>query len=867
MTTPSPVRLPSGVRDFLPRAAARRRAIAERLLSTFEAWGYARIIPPVFECADVLERGLGADGRAAAIRFVEPVAAEVVALRPDFTPQVARLAATRLADVGGPLRLCYEGAVHRLVGAGHGASTQREILQAGIELIGADGLDADAEAIALAAAALRAAGLTEVQLDLGHVGFATEALAAVEPAIRDAVALGLARKDRGAVARATVDLPPELRARVVALPGLWGPLDDVLARARAIAWSPASRAALDELAAIAARVAALAPGARLSLDLGLGRGFEYYTGVRFAAFAAGAADAVARGGRYDELVGRYGRATGAVGFAVDIEAIASAQRAAGLGPPEPGLGVLVVGADAPRIAAGLRGLGVRAAPHLGGPRPPPTPSRPAGPTGSTSTVDRRSSRSRPARGRRSRRPRSSPPRPGPGRPWPLHSPPPGPRRPATPSRKDEHMSVVIVVGAQWGDEGKGKVVDLYAEVADTVVRYGGGANAGHTLVIKGQKLVTHLVPSGVCHPGKPCVLGDGMVIDPRTLLDEIAALQARGLLAGGELLVGHDAHVILPYHKRIEQLREDRKGAIGTTRRGIGPAYEAKVGRRGVRIRDLFRPERLRELVAANLDELAPVMVHLGGAAPTAAEADAWIADALAAGEALRPYVGDASRFVADKVKAGVNVLFEGAQGTLLDIDHGTYPFVTSSSTIAAGACQSTGIGPSKIDRVVGITKAYATRVGAGPFPTELHGEAGEALRQAGAEFGATTGRPRRCGWLDLPALRLGVRLSGMDGLALTKLDVLAGLPEVKVCVAYRLDGRELDELPTDLDDVARAEPVFASYPGWASLAAARSFDDLPASARAYVDAVERLAGVPFYLVSVGPDRAETIVLRDPFAG
>lgn len=365
MTTPSPVRLPSGVRDFLPRAAARRRAIAERLLSTFEAWGYARIIPPVFECADVLERGLGADGRAAAIRFVEPVAAEVVALRPDFTPQVARLAATRLADVGGPLRLCYEGAVHRLVGAGHGASTQREILQAGIELIGADGLDADAEAIALAAAALRAAGLTEVQLDLGHVGFATEALAAVEPAIRDAVALGLARKDRGAVARATVDLPPELRARVVALPGLWGPLDDVLARARAIAWSPASRAALDELAAIAARVAALAPGARLSLDLGLGRGFEYYTGVRFAAFAAGAADAVARGGRYDELVGRYGRATGAVGFAVDIEAIASAQRAAGLGPPEPGLGVLVVGADASRIAAGLRGLGVRAAPHLG----------------------------------------------------------------------------------------------------------------------------------------------------------------------------------------------------------------------------------------------------------------------------------------------------------------------------------------------------------------------------------------------------------------------------------------------------------------------------------------------------------------------
>ena len=330
------------------------------------------------------------------------------------------------------------------------------------------------------------------------------------------------------------------------------------------------------------------------------------------------------------------------------------------------------------------------------------------------------------------------------------------------------MSVVIVVGAQWGDEGKGKVVDLYAEAADTVVRYGGGANAGHTLVIKGQKLVTHLVPSGVCHPGKPCVLGYGMVIDPHTLLEEIAELSARGLLANGELLIGQDAHVILPYHKRIEQLREERKGAIGTTRRGIGPAYEAKAGRRGVRIRDLFRRERLRELVDANLEELVPIMRHFGGAAPTEAEIAQWVDDAARAGEQLRPHVGDASRFVADKIGRGANVLFEGAQGTLLDLDHGTYPFVTSSSTIAAGACQSTGIGPSKIDTVVGITKAYATRVGAGPFPTELHGAAAEALRQAGGEFGATTGRPRRCGWLDLPALRLGVRLSGMDGLALT---------------------------------------------------------------------------------------------------
>jgi adenylosuccinate synthase len=434
------------------------------------------------------------------------------------------------------------------------------------------------------------------------------------------------------------------------------------------------------------------------------------------------------------------------------------------------------------------------------------------------------------------------------------------------------MSVVIVVGAQWGDEGKGKVVDLFTERADVVVRYGGGANAGHTLVIDGQKLVTHLVPSGVCHPGKSCVLGDGMVIDPHTLLEELAACQARGLLMRGELLIGAGAHVILPYHKLIDGLREDRGAkagkAIGTTRRGIGPAYEAKAARRGVRVRDLFRAARLRELVATNLDELVPLLEHLGHQPPPAEEVERWITDALTAGERLRPHVGDAGRHVARAIADGRHVLFEGAQGCLLDLDHGTYPYVTSSSTIAAGACQSAGIGPTSIDAVVGITKAYATRVGAGPFPTELHGELGEQLRKAGGEYGATTGRPRRCGWLDLPALRMGARLSGMQSLALTKLDVLAGLPEVSVCVAYDLDGKELDEPPTDLDDLARARPIFSSFPGWGALpGSVREIRDLPTPARAYVEAIEKLAGVPFCLVSVGADRNETIRLRDPFAG
>jgi adenylosuccinate synthase len=437
------------------------------------------------------------------------------------------------------------------------------------------------------------------------------------------------------------------------------------------------------------------------------------------------------------------------------------------------------------------------------------------------------------------------------------------------------MSVVIVVGAQWGDEGKGKVVDLLTERAHAVVRYGGGANAGHTLVIGGDKVVTRLIPSGVLHPGKRCILGDGMVIDPHALLDEIAQLRARGLLQHGELLVGHGAHVILPYHKLIEGLREEHahaKGrAIGTTRRGIGPAYEAKAARRGVRVRDLA-PEneaRLRALVEQNLDELVPVIAHLGGAAavPDRQTIDRWIADALAAGAQMKELCGDASREVAHHVASGHHVLFEGAQGSLLDIDHGTYPYVTSSATIAAGACQSAGLGPTKVRAVVGITKAYATRVGGGPFPTELDDATGEAIRKAGGEFGAVTGRPRRCGWLDLPALRLGVRLSGMDGLALTKLDVLSDLPEVHVAVSYTLDGKELDEPPMDPDDMARAKPVLTRFDGWGPIPRdARDLVDLPTSARRYVEAIERWAGVPFHLVSVGPERAETITLRDPFA-
>jgi adenylosuccinate synthase len=321
--------------------------------------------------------------------------------------------------------------------------------------------------------------------------------------------------------------------------------------------------------------------------------------------------------------------------------------------------------------------------------------------------------------------------------------------------------------------------------------------------------------------------------------------------------------VILRYHRDIDALRESRAGAIGTTKRGIGPAYEAKMARRGVRVADLLREDKVRPLLEQNLAEVNPYVERLGG---KTYDLEALVAEALELGQKLSRYVADTSRFVYDAIRRGESVLCEGAQGALLDVDHGTYPFVTSSSTLAGGACTGLGIGPTEIDAVVGISKAYATRVGAGPFPTELHGEEGDKLREAGGEYGATTGRPRRCGWLDLPALRLAVRLNGMNGIALTKLDVLKAMKTVKACVAYKLDGRTLDELPLDAADLARVEPVYETFDGiTADLSQARDIDDLPPPAKRYLARIADLAGVPLYLVSVGPGRAETMVLKNPF--
>jgi adenylosuccinate synthase len=422
------------------------------------------------------------------------------------------------------------------------------------------------------------------------------------------------------------------------------------------------------------------------------------------------------------------------------------------------------------------------------------------------------------------------------------------------------------VGAQWGDEGKGKIVDFYTEFADMVVRSAGGPNAGHTLVVGDEKIIVRLLPSGILREGTRCVLGQGMVIDPGVLLAEIDELTRRGRPGvASQLCLSQRAHLIMPYHILVDTLRE-KDERIGTTKKGIGPAYEDKVRRLGVRALDLQNLSVMRDKVALALEAWAPVITALGGEIPD-------IGNIMGPIEAMAgrivPMLADASKVVSDAIRQGASVLLEGAQGTLLDIDHGTYPFVTSSSPVAAGAALGAGIGPNRVSNVIGITKAYATRVGSGPFPTELTDADGAHLREAGGEFGSVTGRPRRTGWLDLPALNYAARVNGIDGLALTKLDVLTGLSRIRVCVAYDTPSGTVTDFPIDLiDEPGAVAPVYEELDGWQEeLAGVRVLDDLPKAARAYVRFLEEGAGVPLYLVSVGPRRRETIVLHNPFVG
>ncbi len=424
------------------------------------------------------------------------------------------------------------------------------------------------------------------------------------------------------------------------------------------------------------------------------------------------------------------------------------------------------------------------------------------------------------------------------------------------------MSALVIVGAQWGDEGKGKVVDLYTPYADLVVRYAGGANAGHTLVVGGEKLILHLIPSGILHEDTKCVVGQGTVIDPAVLLEEIRALGERGVSTLARLLISERAHVVLPHHKQVDELREAKSNeAIGTTKRGIGPCYEDKAARRGIRMGDLLDESHLGTKLDANLEAWRPVIEALGGASPDASSIKTQYAEF---GDTLRGYIGDATTAVRGAVESEGKILLEGAQGTMLDIDNGTYPFVTSSNAVAGGACTGAGIGPTHITRAIGIAKAYTTRVGGGPFPTELHDEAGQRLRDAGTEYGSTTGRPRRCGWLDLVALRHAVAVNGLDEIAITKLDVLSNLPTLEVCIAYELDGQRLSHPPFQRLDAVT--PIYETLEGWnEELSSCRTRGELPIAAQRYLELIEKEVGCGVGLVSVGPDREDTADLRDPF--
>lgn len=422
------------------------------------------------------------------------------------------------------------------------------------------------------------------------------------------------------------------------------------------------------------------------------------------------------------------------------------------------------------------------------------------------------------------------------------------------------MPVRVVIGAQWGDEGKGKIVDLLSDQTRYVVRYQGGANAGHTLKFDGKKFVLHLIPSGIFHPGATCIIANGVVIDPLKLLEEIAACKAAGAETEGRLLVSETAHVILPYHKSLDLARESARGEavkIGTTGRGIGPAYVHKTARIGLRMNDLLDPRGLREKIIYALAD-TNVLIELHGGQPI--EPDEVVDQMIECGEKLRGYIANTTHILHQAVERGENILLEGAQGALLDLDHGTYPFVTSSSPTSGGACTGTGIPPTAISHVMGISKAYCTRVGNGPFPTELHGELGEEIRRIGGEFGATTGRPRRCGWIDLVALKYAARINGMNELTITKLDVLDHLEEVKACIAYKLDGKEIDYFPVNTAELERVEPVYTTFKGWkTSTNGIQSINDFPTPAQDFLNAICSYVGVKLTMISTGPDRSETI--------
>ncbi len=427
------------------------------------------------------------------------------------------------------------------------------------------------------------------------------------------------------------------------------------------------------------------------------------------------------------------------------------------------------------------------------------------------------------------------------------------------------MPAVVVIGTQWGDEGKGKIVDNLAEQADVVVRYSGGSNAGHTVVVDGKEYKLHLLPSGILYKGKTCVVANGVVLDPESILKELRGMEAQGIDVSG-LRISDRAHVVLPYHKKLDELQEAALGdaKIGTTNKGIGPCYMDKAARVGIRVADLIDPEVFAQKLARNIAEKNKILTAIYGAEPF--DYATVLAQYNEYAKQLAPYVTDTATLLHQSVAKGEKIMFEGAQATFLDLDHGTYPYVTSSNPIAGGVSTGAGVGPKAITTVVGVVKAYSTRVGEGPFATELLNETGDHIRQRGHEYGTTTGRPRRCGWLDARVVRYAAMLNSLDYLAITRLDILDELPSLKICVGYRHNGRLLEEIPASLKVLAEVEPIYEEMPGWQQdISGIRKYEDLPLNARRYVERLSEVVGVPLGIVSVGPGREQTIILKKMF--
>lgn len=430
------------------------------------------------------------------------------------------------------------------------------------------------------------------------------------------------------------------------------------------------------------------------------------------------------------------------------------------------------------------------------------------------------------------------------------------------------MSTLVVVGSQWGDEGKGKITDLLSEEADIIVRYQGGCNAGHTVVIGDKQFIFHLIPSGILHKGKKCLIGNGVVVDPESLLQEMENLRKEGVEIDGRLFIDPKTHIVFPYHKTLDELKEKKRGKdkLGTTKRGIGPAYIDKIARTGIRMVDLIDKKSLSKKLEINWKEKNEVFNKLYGLKMSNQEKINLIKKYQEYGQLLKKYLMDVSLYLNQAIKEDKKILFEGAQGTLLDVDHGTFPYVTSSHPIAGGACVGTGVGPTKIDKVIGITKAYTTRVGRGPLPTEMQGGIEEYIRQKGREFGATTGRPRRCGWFDAVVVNYAVRINGMDSVALTKIDVLSDLDKIKICTSYKYDGKLIKEFPASLETLQKCIPVYEEMKGWKKdISQVTNYEDLPLQLKDYIHRIEELIKTKMVILSVGPQRRQTIIREKIF--